>query len=276
MVFSSPIFLFLPCVLAFHFAVPRRLRNLLLLLASLFFYVWGEKRFFAVLLASVAVNYALALGLDRAAASRRAARLLLALAVLFNLGLLVTFKYAAFLAANLNDGLARFGLPPACPDFSLHLPLGISFFTFHALSYVIDVYRREVPALKNPVHFALYISFFPQSLAGPIVRYSDVAGQLLRRAVTREGFALGVQRFVVGPAKKVIVADAVAGPVDAIFRLPPEALTPGLAWLAVACYTLQIYFDFSGYSDMAIGLARMFGFEFRENFDHPYVARSVT
>src|SRR5439155_10218046 len=197
--------------------------------------------------------------LDRVRDSRRAARVVLALAVAANLGLLIAFKYANFLVANVNGCLTSLRFP-TIELAPVHLPLGISFFTFHALSYVVDVYRLEVRALKNPLNFALYISFFPQSIAGPIVRYSDVAHQLGERVVTGEGFAEGVRRFIIGLAKKMLIANTLAGPADAIFALPTSHLTPGLAWLAMICYMLQIYFDFSGYSDMAVGLARMFGF----------------
>jgi alginate O-acetyltransferase complex protein AlgI len=276
MLFSSPLFLFwfLALLLAAHFIAPRGWRNGLLLAASLVFYAWGEHKFVAVLLGSIALNYHLGVRLDRAEEPRRRRRLL-GWAVALNLGLLAAFKYADFLVGNLNSLLAVGGLPTLRPPH-LHLPLGISFFTFHALSYIIDIYRREVRALHNPVDFALYISFFPQSIAGPIIRYHDVAAQLTQRTITEEKFASGVRQFLYGLAKKILIANTVAGPADAIFGMPANALTCGLAWLGAICYTLQIYFDFSGYSDMAIGLARMFGFEFKANFDYPYIARSVT
>jgi alginate O-acetyltransferase complex protein AlgI len=276
MLFSAPIFLFLflPVLLALYFLSPRWLRNLLLLTASLLFYVWGEKTYITVLLSSIAMNYTFGLWLDRLHTAR-GRRLTIALAVVANLGLLGTFKYGVFLVGNLNAALTAMHCSPIGVP-KIHLPLGISFFTFHALSYVIDIYRREVRALKNPITFALYISFFPQSIAGPIVRYGDLAAQLVKRTVSREGFAEGTRRFIFGLSKKMLIANTLAGPADAIFSLPSEALTAGLAWLGIVCYTLQIYFDFSGYSDMAIGLARMFGFDFKENFNYPYVARSIT
>jgi len=161
-------------------------------------------------------------------------------------------------------------------DGHIRLPLGISFFSFQALSYVIDVYRRDAPVQKNPLDLALYVALFPQLIAGPIVRYRDVAEQIVQRTISRAGFAYGVRRFVIGLGKKMLIANTVAVPADAIFALPPEQLTLGLAWLGIVCYTLQIYFDFSGYSDMAIGLAQLFGFRFPENFNYPYVARSMT
>src|SRR5439155_22205084 len=168
--------------------------------------------------------------LDRVRDSRRAARVVLALAVAANLGLLIAFKYANFLVANVNGCLTSLRFP-TIELAPVHLPLGISFFTFHALSYVIDVYRGEVRALKNPLNLSLYLAYFPQSIAGPIVRYSDVAAQLTQRVITREGFATGVRRFILGLAKKMLIANTLAGPADAIFGLPAESLTPGLAWL---------------------------------------------
>jgi alginate O-acetyltransferase complex protein AlgI len=276
MVFSSPIFLFwfLPLLLAAYFVAPRSVRNGLLLAASLLFYAWGERKWIVVLLFSIGMNYLLGRSLDARQEPRRR-RWIAMLAVAANLGLLATFKYADFLVANFNLLLSSGPFAPL-PMPKLHLPLGISFFTFHALSYDLDVYRREVRALRNPVDFALYIAFFPQSIAGPIVRYHDVAGQITDRVVTEEGFAEGCRQFIYGLAKKMLIANTLAVPADAIFSLPADALTCGLAWLGAICYTLQIYFDFSGYSDMALGLARLFGFEFRANFDYPYVARSVT
>jgi alginate O-acetyltransferase complex protein AlgI len=276
MLFSSPVFLFLflPVLLPLYFLVPHRSRNLLLLLVSLLFYIWGEKLYVAIMLVSIAANYGLGLWVDRLAGRRNSAWVI-ALAVAVNLTLLIGFKYANFLVDNLNGLLVHLSIAPIALA-PVHLPLGISFFTFHSLSYVIDIYRREVRALKNPIDFALYISFFPQAIAGPIVRYHDVASQLVERVVTRDGFAAGVRRFILGLGKKMLIANIVAVPADAIFNLPVNSLTPGLAWLAMVCYTLQIYFDFSGYSDMAIGLARMFGFQFLENFNYPYISQSIT
>ncbi len=272
MLFSSPVFLFLflPILLGAYFSLRPSWRNLILLTASLLFYAWGEGFYLYILLCSILFNYTLGMWLDRPLWPwlRHAA---IALTVSGNLGLLISFKYANFLVDNLNVVLGHFHLA-AVQLGPVHLPLGISFFTFHALSYVIDIYRREVRALRNPIDFALYIAFFPQSIAGPIIRYGDVAGQILNRTITLDGFALGIRRFVIGLAKKMLLANTVAATADAIFGLPKEDLTGKLAWLGVLCYTLQIYFDFSGYSDMAIGLARLFGFQFRENFNYPYIA----
>lgn len=276
MVFSSPVFLFLflPTVLALYPMVPPSGWNALLLVASLVFYGYGEPRGIFIMLGSIVVNFAFGLWLDRAA-ERGRARLALTLAVIANLSILVAVKYTNFVIDNLNFLLPSLGVAPLVL-LPIRLPIGISFFTFHALSYIIDVYRRVVRAERRPVNMALYIALFPQLVAGPIIRYHDIAAQIAHRTVTREGFTSGVRRFIIGLGKKVLIADTVAGPADAIFRLPHETLTPGLAWLGVVCYTLQIYFDFSGYSDMAIGLGRMFGFHFLENFNFPYAARSMT
>ncbi len=279
MVFSSPIFLllFLPVVLGFYFASPARLRNLVLTLASLFFYVWGEGVFVAVLLVSIGLNYLFGLALDRFRERGVAARSIVALAVAANLALIGWFKYANFLVDNLNVLLGRAHLP-SVELAPVHLPLGISFFTFQALSYVVDVYRRDVAAQRNLLDFALYKTLFPQLIAGPIVRYRDVAAELpgLGRRVSIDAFANGASRFILGLAKKTLIANPLSVAADGVFNTPDGSLTPGLAWLGIVCYSLQIYFDFSGYSDMAIGLGRMFGFTFPENFNYPYIARSVT
>lgn len=284
MVFSSPIFLFgfLPLVLVLYYLSPRVLRNGLLLLASLLFYAWGEVFYVAIMLLSIAANYVVGLvigralrrGGDEGSGAIPAARSALILGVGLNLLLLGTFKYANFISENLNVlttfvGLGQVILPP------VHLPLGISFFTFQAISYLVDVYRREVAAQRSLVNLALYISLFPQLIAGPIVRYHDIAGQIYGRSHDVALFANGVRRFVFGLSKKMLVANPLGEVADNVFFLSGSDLTMPLAWIGVLCFSLQIYFDFSGYSDMAIGLGKMFGFEFRENFNYPYVSRSV-
>ncbi|MBI1852723.1 MAG: MBOAT family protein [Planctomycetes bacterium] len=276
MVFSSTLFLFLflPLVLAVYFVVPKSLRNPVLLIANLVFYAWGEVFFVAVMLLSIVLAYVLGLWVDRVR-GRASAKWVVAIAVAINVGLLAVFKYGNFIVDNVNVVLALVHVPPLHAA-TIPLPLGISFFTFQALSYVIDVYRNDVAVQKNPLHLAVYKSLFPQLIAGPIVRYRDVASQIVNRVVTREGFAIGVRRFVVGLGKKMLIANVVAIPADAIFALPVGQVTSGLAWLATACYALQIYFDFSAYSDMAIGLGRMLGFTFLENFDYPYISESLT
>ena len=273
MLFTSPTFLwlFLPVVLGVHFVIGPSWRNAFLLVASLFFYAWGEGVFVLLMVGSIVANYVLGRALD---AARRPAPVL-ALAVVTNLGLLATFKYANFLVDNLNawggaPGVGPLHLAP------IHLPLGISFFTFHALSYLIDISRRTVRAQRNPIEFGLYMTLFPQLIAGPIIRYHDIASQLGARRVDRERLALGVRRFVFGLGKKTLIANTLAAPADTIFAIPPANLTAPIAWLGALFYTLQIYCDFSAYSDMAIGLAKMLGFDFLENFAYPYVARSIT
>jgi len=276
MVFSSPLFLFLflPLVLAGYGLVPGiRGRNLWLLLASLVFYAWGEVAFIVLLLASTAANYGLGRWVDREQAPPRR-KIAVAVAVAVNLGLLGFFKYADFVVVTVNGLLIATGAAPLRVP-NVPLPIGISFFTFHALSYVIDVYRRKWPAARDPRDVALYIFFFPQLIAGPILRWSGIAPQLARRKVRPDQFAEGIRRFAGGMAKKVVIANAVAVPADQIFALGSEGLSASVAWFGVVCYSLQIYFDFSGYSDMAVGLGKMFGFEFIENFDFPYVAQSM-
>jgi len=286
--FTEPtfLFLFLPLLLALYFA-PDLARlaqhhasaahgsyaNWLLLAASVLFYAKGGGAFTWLMLGSIAFNYWMAIAVDRAA-DRQQARRWLALAVTANLVVLGIYKYANFFADNLNALAGASGLPRVEVPRVL-LPIGISFFTFHAISYVVDVSRRDATAQKSPVHAALYLLLFPQLIAGPIIRYRDIADQLARRTVSIDDFAYGVRRFVLGLGKKVLVANVVAGPADKIFSMPAAQLSPAHAWLGIVCYTLQIYFDFSGYSDMAIGLGRMFGFRFPENFRWPYIAASV-
>jgi alginate O-acetyltransferase complex protein AlgI len=278
MVFSSEVFLFafLPAVLALYFLAPGALlKNVVLVVASIVFYAWGGTMYVPLVLGSALVNYGFGLALSRLpGGATRERRLVLAGAVAFDLAVLAWFKYAGFFADNLSfiSG-ERIGRSVALSQ--IYLPLGISFFTFHAISYVVDVYRRTSEARKNPLEVVLYFVFFPQLIAGPIIRYKDVAAQLARRIVTLDGFAWGARRFVVGLGKKVLIANTLGACVDHVFSTPAADVSRPLAWFALAAYTLQIYFDFSGYSDMAIGMARMFGFRFLENFDFPYVATSI-
>jgi len=270
MVFSSLIFVFyfLPLVLLLTYAVPPRLANFVLLFFSLLFYGWGEPVFLALMLFSILINYLFGLFVVGRAWA-------LGLCVSINLGLLIYFKYAAFAVENFNKGLGFLEvLPFAVP--SVVLPVGISFFTFQAMSYVIDVYRQEVPPQKKLSNVALYISFFPHLIAGPIVRYKDVNDQFeLSRRVSWERFYWGLSRFIVGLGKKVLLANPMGAVADSVFALSTAEQTWAISWIGILAYTFQIYFDFSGYSDMAIGLGRMFGFEFLENFDGPYLSRSV-
>jgi alginate O-acetyltransferase complex protein AlgI len=274
MLFGSAVFLFvfLPAVLALHLVLPRPLKNGMLLIASLLFYAWGEPFFVLVMLASLAGNWLFGLAVDR----QRGSRLVLGAAVAFNLGLLGTFKYANFVWDNVGAAAAALGFGELPGLEPIPLPIGISFFTFQALSYLVDVRRRTGPVQKNPIDFALYVSMFPQLIAGPIVRYHDVARQLVERVVTRDGFAYGVRRFVMGLGKKLLIADVAGLTSDRIFALPVGEVPTATAWLGTVAFTVQVYFDFSGYSDMAIGIGRMLGFRFLENFDYPLSSKSIT
>lgn len=276
MVFSSTVFLFLflPLVLLAYLLVGRNFRNVILLLASLAFYAWGENLFVLVMLVSITLNYAFGLFIDRSQRRGNSGNIPLLFAVMANLGLLGFFKYTNFIVANLNAVLVKLQMAPVAIQ-EIHLPIGISFFTFQALSYIIDLYRRETPVQKNLINIALYVSLFPQLIAGPIVRYHDIASQIAERRTRFDDLTYGIQRFIIGLAKKVLLANVLGRTADYIFSLPPDRIPADLAWLGALSYTLQIYFDFSGYSDMAIGLGRMFGFRFLENFNYPYISRSV-
>lgn len=270
MIFSSLPFLFfyLMAVLAVYKVSPLKLRNLILLLVSLFFYGWGEPVYILIMLLSIVVDYVHGMLVERWRSDDRKARRAVASSVFFNLAILIFFKYWDFIAANINvlTGLRL-------PVLGLPLPIGISFYTFQTMSYTIDVYRQDAPVQRNPVTFGAYVTLFPQLIAGPIVRYKSVAEQLENRREDLEKFVSGIQRFTVGAAKKVLLANAIGQLWDQ--SLAAESLTLTGAWLGLAAYAFQIYFDFSGYSDMAIGLGRMLGFEFLENFNYPYISKSV-
>jgi alginate O-acetyltransferase complex protein AlgI len=276
MVFCSPLFLFLflPIVLTVYLLLPGiRSKNFWLLCASLIFYAWGEISFVFLLLASTVMNYGLGLWIGRSEIAGRR-KLAVAVAVVINVGILCVFKYAGLIVHAVNS-LCHLTGASAIREPNIPLPIGISFFTFHALSYVIDIYRRKWSPARDPKDVALYIFFFPQLVAGPILRWNAIAPQLLQRNHRTEIFAEGVRRFVGGLAKKMIIANAVALPADQIFALSLDELSPATAWFGIVCYTIQIYFDFSGYSDMAVGLGKMFGFTFIENFNFPYTSQSI-
>jgi alginate O-acetyltransferase complex protein AlgI len=276
MIFSTPafLFLFLPPVLLISLFLKNRAQNLFLLLASLLFYGWGEGWIVLLLMGSALGNHICARVIEKSAApGKRKTALVIGLGG--NLALLIAFKYAGFMLANLAPLLRSAGLAVGQGP-AWHQPLGISFFTFMAMAYLVEVYNRVMPAEKSFLRTALYISFFPTVLAGPINRYSRLRQQLAERATTPELLAQGIRRFIIGLGKKVLLADTLARTADQIFALPVSGLTAGVAWLGAVCYTLQIYLDFSGYSDMAIGLGRMFGFTFMENFNIPYISRSIT
>ena len=279
MVFSSLsfLFVFLPAVLWTYYITPRGSRNLLLLLASLLFYAWGGGALVFVLLASIAANYLLGNRIEQAngRADRVWARRYLSLAVAGNVGILVFFKYTGFASESLSAWMDALGLP-YLPVLEILLPIGISFYTFQSISYVVDIYRGTARHLSNPVDFALYIALFPQIIAGPIVRFHEIREQLLVRTETSLRFARGITRFSFGLAKKVIVADSIAPTAIAVFATPASELNTATAMLGLVAYTVQLYFDFSAYSDMAIGIGEMVGIRLPENFNRPYASRSVT
>ncbi len=270
MVFSSLPFLFfyLMAVLAVYKLSPLKIRNLILLLVSLFFYGWGEPVYIFIMLLSIAVDYTHGRLVERWRENDRLARRAVASSVICNLAILFFFKYWDFFAVNIH---ALTGIP--LPVLGLPLPIGISFYTFQTMSYTIDVYRRDAPVQKNVVTFGTYVTLFPQLIAGPIVQYKSVAEQLEGRREDLEKFVSGIQRFTVGLAKKVLLANAIGELWDT--SIAAQDLTVAGAWLGLLGFAFQLYFDFSGYSDMAIGLGRMLGFEFLENFRYPYISRSV-
>jgi len=275
MVFSSKIFLFyfLPFTLAGYFLLRRwrRASNFFLMLMSLVFYAWGEPKFVFVIMLSIVANWLFGLWVDRVRGDRRKAKRVVALMCVCDLGLLGVYKYLGFF---LRTWAGLTGQAVRIPDIAL--PIGISFFTFQAMIYVIDVYRGKGQVQRSLINVSLYISFFPQLIAGPIVRYQTVADEIMDRRETLEDFALGARRFMVGFCKKLILANQLGLLADSCYGLLGSGLSTANAWIGAAAYLMQVYYDFSGYSDMAIGLGRMFGFHFLENFDYPWLSRSVT
>lgn len=274
MVFSSTIFLFifLPFVLAINFLLKKQYRNVFLLLASLLFYAWGEGLLVLLMLFSISLNYISGIGIELfLTKDKKYSKIVLGFAVAGNLALLFYYKYANFIVETLQE----IGFYTSYKHTDILLPIGISFFTFQGISYLVDVYRGEVEVQRNLLHLGLYISFFPQLIAGPIVRYHDIDQQIKKRKINATLFSEGVIRFIRGLAKKVLIANNAAFFADEVFSVSPLDLSIGSAWLGIICYTIQIYFDFSGYSDMAIGLGKMMGFSFKENFNYPYIANSI-
>lgn len=270
MLFSSLTFLFvfLPVVLFFYWIVRPQLRNAVLLLSSIFFYAWGEPRYVLVMLATILINYFGALAVDKYRTKKIYA---VSATIVCDLLFLFYFKYFDFFISNINEAFhSNFGL------LNILMPIGISFYTFQSISYVVDVYRDEVPVQKNLFKLALYISLFPQLVAGPIVKYHDVAEQIENRQVDYEAIVSGIKRFIVGLSKKVLIANTMGAIADNIFSQSVDELSVAVSWLGAVTYSLQIFFDFSGYSDMAIGLGLMFGFKFKENFNYPYISKSIT
>lgn len=272
MVFSSNIFLFLflPVALVGYYLLHKPYRNVFLLIMSLGYYSWGEPKFVFVMIGSILFNYALALVIDRVREKKTLCKAIMVFCVAGNLAPLFIYKYLDFFIENVN----HFGLN--IPLTNYVLPIGISFYTFHALSYVIDVYRGDIAVQRKPHYIGLYFSFFPQLIAGPIVRYKDIEKQLGDRSVDFATFSEGVQRFLIGFSKKILLANNMALIADKAFSLPDAERSVVFAWLGAIAYSFQILFDFSGYSDMAIGLGKMFGFHFLENFDYPYLSKSIS
>lgn len=276
MLFSSMIFLwvFLPITLILHTLIDKKYKNKFLLLASLIFYAWGEPKYILLMILSICINYVYGIFIDKEDFNNKR-KVLLWQCIILNLGLLAYFKYFNFIIDNINNILslnisAKF----------IALPIGISFYTFQSLSYVVDVYRGKngkgnVKAQKNIFDLALYVALFPQLIAGPIVKYHDIERQIENRTSDICDISYGVKRFIYGLSKKVIISNTMAMVADEIFALPISYIGTSLAWLGIICYTLQIYFDFSGYSDMAIGIGKMIGFTFMENFNYPYISRSI-
>jgi alginate O-acetyltransferase complex protein AlgI len=276
LLFSDPAFLFFfaPIVLSGYWIVPASWRNGFLLAASLLLYGWGERDYAWVLLASIAINWAAGAAIARCSESSQR-RLALIAGVALNLMLLGVFKYARFFVFNLNVFLHQTRIGPGFELPEIHLPVGLSFYTFMGISYLVDLYRRDLAAPSSPARVALFLSMFPHLIAGPILRMTEIGGQFGLRFSNAERMARGIRRFVIGLGKKMLIANTLASASDGIFGLPVHQTPTSLAWFGLLCYTLQIYYDFSGYSDMAIGLAGMLGFEFPENFNYPYISQSI-
>ena len=277
MVFSSSLFLlyFFPFFLIIYFLSPYKLRNLVIVLASILFYSWGGPKYIFIIFFSIMLDFLFAKLIYKAKGNKR--KILLGIAISINLGFLAYFKYANFFLDNLNTSLAFLGYNTV--DFMrVALPIGISFFTFHEMSYIIDVYRDDKPPMKNIVDYSLYILFFPQLIAGPIIRFNEIADQITNRKSqeTIDNKLVGFYRFIIGLSKKVLIANVLGAEADRIFAMNIADMNTITAWIGILAYAFQIYFDFSGYSDMAIGIARMLGFVFPENFNNPYISQSIT
>ena len=273
MLFSSVtfIFYFLPITFILYYIVPNKFKNSILLVASMIFYAWGGLLYFPLLLVSIIVNYIFGLKIDKYKDNKEKDRRILIYSIIFNISFLGVFKYSNFLVDNINILFnTSFNIP------TIPLPIGISFYTFQAMSYVIDVYRKDGKVQKNIFNLALYISMFPQLVAGPIVRYETVDKQITERSYSFYKFNFGLERFVNGLFKKVIISNTIGELASLIYALPYSEMTVATAWIGAIAYTFQIYFDFSGYSDMAIGLGKMLGFDFLENFNYPYISKSVS
>lgn len=272
MLFNSLFFLFLffPCFLAIYHTTPNKYKNIILLLGSLFFYVWSEQFLVLLIIFSTFSDFFYSLLIDKGYR-----KIGLGLSIVSNLGLLAFFKYSGFLYENFCALNSLFGGSCSTSSLAIILPIGISFYTFQTMSYTIDVYRGRVKASRNFIEFATYVSMFPQLIAGPIVRYADIQPQLAKKEISLVHWSIGIERFIIGLAKKVLLADTLGAFVDTVFNTPLAELSMWIAWLGIIAYALQIYYDFSGYSDMAIGLGYLLGFKFLENFHFPYIAQNI-
>jgi len=274
MVFSTPVFMFyfLVFTMGIYFVVPRKFRNLVLLCSSLFFYYWGEREYVLIMFLSTVIDYTHGLIVEQCKeqGNIKGAKIAVGSSIFFNLALLIFFKYWDFLAGSLQ----AIGIP--APILGIHLPIGISFYTFQTMSYTVDVYRGDTRAQRSILNFGTFVTLFPQLIAGPIIKYKDLGGQIDERTVSADKFSAGVQIFMVGLAKKLLIANNVGMLWDSYKALAPGDLTVAGAWLGVVAFSFQLYFDFSGYSDMATGLGRMFGFDFLANFNYPYISKSIT
>ena len=273
MVFSSIIFLFrfLPITLLLYYIAPAKIKNAVLVVCSLFFYSWGEVRYFPIMIASVLVDYTVSLIIENKRSNKVLCRICMGISLFFNLGMLFFFKYTNFFIENINalTGLSLKGI-------GLTLPLGISFYTFQTLSYTIDVYRKKTEAERNIINFAAFVTLFPQLIAGPIVKYTDIQRELRNRKLNLTQISSGITTFIFGLGKKVLIANNIGSLWNQVQDLGFANVSTPLAWLGILAYSFQIYFDFSGYSLMAIGLGKMLGFEFPQNFNYPYIAKSMT
>lgn len=272
MVFSSAtfIFVFLPVTFVINFFLKGKVSNIWLLIASLIFYAWGEPEYVVLLLISLLVNWMVGRTIDSVEGKER--KIALILGIIFNLGILAVYKYAGFGASFVNMIFGK----NIVPNPGIVLPIGISFYTFQAISYIVDVYRKDTEASKSFINVALYISFFPQLIAGPIVKYRDINKQIEKRTVTWIKVAEGFKRFIYGLSKKILISNVLGECVDAVYSLNIANIDSKAAWIGALAYTFQIYYDFSGYSDMAIGLGKMFGFDILENFNYPYLSKSIS
>lgn len=273
MVFSSILFIFrfLPVALIVYYISPKKLKNLAILILSLFFYSWGEPKYFIIMIISIIIDYLVGNAINKNFENRKFCKVFLAISIFFNLGMLIFFKYSNFFIMNINELLSI-----SIKTLNITLPIGISFYTFQTMSYSIDVYRGNVKAEKNIIDFGAYVALFPQLIAGPIVKYSDISIELKAKNISMEKIEYGIRLFIYGLAKKVLIANNIGVLWNEVLKIGFENISTSLAWLGILAFTIQIYFDFSGYSLMARGLGAMLGFTFPKNFNYPFISKSVS